>query len=90
MITGTQQLMQEVDLGLQVESFLNGPVGKYLIGRAEDEIAEAVQELKTVVPTDVEKITALQNVVHRAESIQYWLAEAVQAGLNAQQELQDT
>jgi hypothetical protein len=86
-MTEVQQLEATVALGLQVEGFLSGPIGAYLVGKAEEEIEAALQELKTVTPTDVPRIVTLQNVIHRAESVQYWLAEAVQEGLNAQQEL---
>ena len=88
-MTEVQQREAAVALGLHVEGFLSGPIGKYLVGRAEEEIDAALQEMKTVMPTDTPRIVALQNVIHRAESIQYWLAEVIQAGLNAQQELFD-
>ena len=83
------QLYQDVDLGMQAESFLDSPVGKYLIARAEGEVEAAVEELKTVDCTDAKAIQTLQNKVYRAESIQYWLAEAIPAGLNAHDELID-
>jgi hypothetical protein len=86
-MNAVQQLEREAALGLQVEHFLAGEIGKYLVGRAEAEVDAAVQALKTVKPTDAERIQELQNEIFRAESVQYWLAEAIQAGLNAQQEL---
>lgn len=85
----SSQIYRDVDFGMQAESFLDSPVGKYLIARAEGEVEAAVEELKTVDCTDAKAIQTLQNRVYRAESIQYWLAEAIQAGLNAQDELLD-
>lgn len=81
---------QAIDFGFVVEAFLTSDVGRYLIARAEDEIADAVGKLKTIDPNDAPAIQSLQNIVHRAESIQYWLAEAVQEGMNAQRELMET
>lgn len=78
-----RELTGQIDFGFQVQAFLESEVGRYLIKRAEDEIADACDELKTVSPTDPVEITRLQNRVFRAESIQYWLAEAMQTGVNA-------
>jgi len=78
-----------VQLGLSAESFLGSPLGKFLVGRAEGEIEEAVEKLKTTDPEDAKAIRDLQNRIYRAESVQYWLAEAIMTGENAQQELLD-
>lgn len=88
-ISETQQLQGQVALGQHVEGFLTSATGKYLIARAEAEIQEALEALKTVACTDAKAIQALQNQVYRAESLQYWLAEAIQAGDNANAELLD-
>ena len=40
-------------------------------------------------PEDSGQIRAIQHIIQVAESIQYWLAEAIQSGLNAQQQLHD-
>lgn len=80
---------ETIDFGFQVEAFLLSPVGKYLVGRAEGEIDEAVQQLKVANPTDAALIRELQNKIYRAESVQFWLAEAIQEGTNAQRELHE-
>ena len=79
-----RELTGQIDFGFQVQAFLESEIGKYLIKRAEDEIADACEALKTVCPTDPVAITELQTRVYRAESIQFWLAEAMQTGVNAQ------
>ena len=76
-----------IDFGFQVEAFLQSQIGEYLIGRAEAEITEAVEELKRVDPNSGDDVRRIQNVIHRAESFQFWLAEAIQSGINAQREL---
>jgi len=82
-----EMLKRDARFGLEVESFLASPVGRYLCQRAEEEVTAALQELKTVDPTDALTVRALQNKVWRGEQIQYWLGEAVTAGRNAQDEL---
>jgi hypothetical protein len=81
------QLEHEVSLGEQAEAFLASPLGKYLVGRAEAEVEEGVEALKRADPEDAKAIRAIQTIIARAESFQYWLAEAIMAGENAQQEL---
>lgn len=84
-----QAIHNQIDFGFEVQAFLQGSIGKYLVGRAEEEIAEAVEKLKEVDATDAKAIRDLQHSIWRAESIQYWLAEIIQQGNNAQRELMD-
>lgn len=82
-------LLQQIDLGFQVEAFLQSDIGRYLVERAEAQVEEAVEQLKRADPEDTRRLRAIQHDIHVAEAIQYWLAEAIQAGINAQQELHD-
>ena len=86
---GASALYRDVDFGMSVEAFIESPIGKYLIERAEEEVSAAVEKLKVVDCAATREIQALQNAIYRAESIQYWLAEAIQAGHNASDELID-
>lgn len=70
-------------LGEEAERFIESRLGRHMIERAEEEIANAVEVLKTVDPENIKEIRALQNKIKVGEDFQYWLAEAVQAGLNA-------
>jgi len=85
----TNPLERSIALGFQVEAFLQSDVGRYLVQRADEEIEEAVEELKRVSPEHTAVIRALQGKIHVAESIQFWLAEAIQEGANAMQELNE-
>lgn len=85
-----KELMGKAAFGIEVESFLQGPVGKYLTRRAHLEVDEAVRELKTVDPTDTKKITELQNRIFRGESFDQWLAEAIQEGWAAEETLRSS
>ena len=78
-----REIQQSIDLSFQVEAFLQGQIGQFLIKRAEEEIDAAVEELKRVDPENTSVIRRLQTVINVAESVQYWLADAIQAGHNA-------
>jgi hypothetical protein len=76
-------LLRTAGLGMDIEAFLGGPVGTYLIRRSEDEIKEAVSDLCRADPDDAKGIRDLQNRIWRAEAFQQWLAEGVQEGYQA-------
>ena len=78
-----REIQQSIDLSFQVEAFLLSPIGKYLIGRAEEEIESATEVLKRIDPEDPKSIRVQQQIIQVAESVQYWLADAIQAGHNA-------
>ncbi len=84
-----KEILQKIDFGFQVEAFIQGEIGQYLIKRAEDAVADAVEELKVADPANPDGIRAIQMRIQVAERIQYWLAEAIQAGHAAQDELID-
>lgn len=77
-----REIVNAIDFGIEVESFIRSRVGQYLIQRAEGDIADALEALKEVAPDDAPAIRALQGQIKRAESIQYWMAEAIQEGVN--------
>jgi uncharacterized protein YbjQ (UPF0145 family) len=81
------ELLKTVELGLDVTQFLRSPVGQYLMQKADDERADALADLVDASPADAETIRALQSTIKRADSIQYWLRDAVQAGINAEAQL---
>ena len=82
-------LLKAVDLGFQAEAFLQSDIGRYLVQRAEAQVDAAVEALKQEDPEDAKAIRALQNTIAVAESVQYWLADAIQQGENAQQQLHE-
>lgn len=84
---GTQLLLAEVELGFDVKDFLRSKVGRYLLGRAVADADEAMEKLKLVDPTDSKTITALQNDIHRADSLERWLEDAVVGGKNAEAQI---
>jgi hypothetical protein len=81
------QFIADAILGRDAEEFIQSDIGKYIIGCAEQEAQEAMNDLKHVYPWRRRKITELQNKIWRAESIQGWLAELVINGKQAIQQL---
>ena len=69
--------------GKVVENFLNTELGKYLVGRAEREVEEAIDQLKSVAPWRRRRITELQNEIKNGERFQAWLADAIIEGQQA-------
>lgn len=84
-----KELHQAIDFGFQVQAFLASEIGQYLVKRAEDEIEAAVEELKCVNAFAPDAIRTIQGKVQVAERFQYWLADAYQAGVAAQEQLID-
>lgn len=82
-----REIQKTIDLSFQVETFLGTDIGRYLIKRSDDEVAAAVEELKAVDPSLVEVVRSIQTRIRVAESVQYWLADAIQAGHNAAEDI---
>ena len=82
-------LMAEAVLGRDAEQFLNSDIGRYVLGRCEQEITEAAELLSVVSPWRRNRIRQLQNEIWRAQSVRAWIAELVTAGRQAEQVLQE-
>lgn len=80
-----------VRIGLmdEAERFLQTPLGRHFIERAEAERDAAVEKLKCADAENPKLIRDLQNRVYRAESIQFWLADLITEGRNALHEIQE-
>lgn len=83
-----KQLLATVKLGLDAEAFIQSPLGEHLIDKAREEAIDAMNDLKTVEPTNSKYIQELQNKIHRAENFEAWLFEVVQSGRNAEEQLE--
>lgn len=84
-----KMLLAEAMLGQDAEDFLRSDVGRYLIGRADQEIQEAQQKLATVSPWRRRRIQELQAQIWRAQSVKGWLIEVINAGRSAEQALEE-
>jgi uncharacterized protein YhdP len=83
-----RELLHTVQFSLDVKAFVEGAVGQYLIGRAEQEKQAALELLGEADASDANYVRELQLVVRRAASFRDWLDEAIQAGKAAEAELQ--
>lgn len=75
--------------GRMVEDFLHGPIGDYLVKKAEEQASEAMEKLKVAPPEDINTIRTLQNQIQVAESIVRWLGEAIHEGQMALESLKE-
>ena len=79
-----QVQIAQVMLGREAQEFLASDVGRYLLGRAEQDKREAQDLLSRVAPWRKNRIRQLQNEVWRAESFVTWLAELINEGAVAE------
>lgn len=82
--------MAEAMLGKDAEDFFQSELGRYLLGRIEEEIDEAVLELKVIDSFKKVEIGILQNKIWRAEKFKFWLAELIHAGHQAMTQLEES
>lgn len=75
--------------GRVVEDFIKGPVGEYLVKKAQEQSDGAIEKLKVVSPEDPSAIRAIQTEIQVAESIVQWLCEAIHAGQMALEHLKE-
>ena len=80
-------LFAEAVLGKDAEEFLGSEIGRYILGRAEQEEKEAIDALAVVSSWRRNRIRELQAQVWRARSVKQWLGELIQAGHQAQMQL---
>ena len=83
-------LWAEAALGKDAEEFLASDLGRYIIGRMDQEIADAQDKLSTVSPWRRNRIRQLQNEIWRARSVRDWLVDLVTAGQQAEAILGET
>ena len=88
-MTDIEELAKPVLDADATRDFLQSRVGKLLMERIEEDIANAEADFRKADPTDTKKIMEIQNRLLRAESITQWLGEIIVAGDNALQQAKD-
>lgn len=78
-----QELLERAGFGKEVELFWGSGVGQYLRNRAQECYSEAIQNLKSVDPTNAAAVMKAQNEARVAEMFEQWLSQAVLDGLKA-------
>ncbi len=81
-------LLAEAMLGEDALAFSRSDIGRYLIGRANQEIKVATDALKTVHPWRYRRVGYLQNKIAVAERVKSWLLEAIVSGRTAISEVE--
>lgn len=87
MTNETNALIEAAVFSEQIKSFLMSDLGQYILNKGDLERDEALTQLATVDPTDVKTITKLQNDIKVVEFVKYWLSDAIEQGLQAQNTL---
>ena len=82
-------LLAQAELGMTADEFKKSVIGRYLLGVAAQESAEALDGLRTVKPTDTDAIIALQNKAGLAQRFEEWLDEAINVGKAAEQQIHE-
>ena len=82
-MTEHDALIAEAELGEEARKFMESDLGKVLLGLARQETGLAQIALETVAPTDIYKITTLQNQAWLGRKFEEWLFELVDKGESA-------
>lgn len=82
-------LLAEAVLGRDAEDFCKSELGQYILGRCEQEIEEAQDQLSRVSSWRRRRIQQLQNEIWRAQSVKGWLAELVSNGKAAEAAIEE-
>ncbi len=80
-------LLAEAELGEDAMQFSRSDLGRYMIGRANIELADLNDKLKSTFPLRWRRIMQLQNEIWRREKFKQYLLEAIQSGRSALAEL---
>lgn len=83
------ELMDIARLGIDSEAWLKTPLGRHIHGKALREEAEAIDALVLAAPDDVRTNTELRNQIHVARMFMVWLTDAINAGHQAHEQLQE-
>lgn len=79
-----RELFNALELGLDARQFLESKIGRHVAKRAMDEMYAATQQLAEVDPFDHKAIVQLQQANKVASAALSWLAQAIEAGTQAE------
>lgn len=82
-INPEDSMVRTAVFGRQVEQFLEGDIGSYMLTLAKEQSEVWTRKLKSIDPYDAEHIMVAQMKIHVAELFINWLGDAVRAGLQA-------
>lgn len=76
-------LKAEAILGKDAEEFIQSELGRYILGRVDQEREDAVQKLTKTYAWRKDRIRELQNQIWRCDTFKSWLADMVIRGKSA-------
>ena len=85
----TRTLAAELDLGIQAREFIASDIGRYMIGCAQQEIAEVNDKLGKVSCWRRRRIQELQNQRWRAEQFLLWLRDLLISAQTAKSAMEE-
>ncbi len=85
----SEVLLAEAILGRDAEEFEKSELGRYLLGRAEQEENEALNALADVSADDTKAVRDLQAKAWRARSFKTWIRELIAGGKTAESQLSE-
>lgn len=86
----TAELWAEAEMGRDAEDFLKSDLGRFIVGRCDQDIADAQEKLSNVSPWRRNRIRQLQNEIWRARSVRQWIAELVIQGREAEKQIEQS
>ena len=82
-------LLAEAHIGEDAAEFAKSDLGRYMIGRADQEIQDFTQQLQNVWGIRRKRIQWLQNEIFKRQQFKTYLLEAIQSGRSALAELSE-
>lgn len=82
-------MLAEAILGRDAEDFCKSELGRFILGRCDQEIADAQDKLSRVSSWRRRRIQELQNDIWRAKNMKGWLMELIQNGRQAEAALDE-
>ena len=76
-------LEEEITLGAEAQNFVHSELGQRLADNLQELANEALNELKSVDPANIKKVTELQSKIWQAEHFMLWLIGVINDGKNA-------
>lgn len=73
-------LIADAEIGDAAKEFLDSALGRKLLEMAAEQVADALEALETVNPTDTDTIRSLQGRARLGRSFEAWLVELVGRG----------
>lgn len=89
MMNEPDELLALAQMGMDAETFLRTPLGRFLVDKARREEADAMEELVGCDPEDAKTNRELRNRIHVSRMVVSWLNDAVNIGHAAHDQLKE-